>query len=750
VACDTCPRRELAISPGHRGPKSRVLILGESPGLNDLLQNLPFTGSWGRVMAGAMIAAGLDPKEVRFGNVIDCLAGGGVKKSVQCKDSVVDLGSKATPIQKRACAERLEGVLSDPAIDIVVCSGEASFEAVTGHKLGGWGNQFSSWVGHPVPPGRSEAKRPFWIVPIFPVSYIIVSGMKLLPVMIENFRLVHEILESNGRLVLETVLAGSESKIRKATGPIAFDIETNGSEEITWIGVSRGEYTYSAGFSPKLYQLIYELLGESDSVKVAHNAAFDVRFLKKIGIAVNGPIFDTMLAHQMYSPDLPKSLSMCSALLFHVEHWKHLAKADMEFYNRMDSGMTLKLYHVLKQKLQEDGMLELFTQSSMPALRTLIEMTETGIRVDLVKQKAWSEKLVITRDAAKALIPVNPASPAQLSKLFYSTLGLKEKYGYGSNRITTDSEALFKLGKEVKSGSEAEKILSALKTYRHTSKLISTYADQPSIVHPSYAPTSKDDDHGGAATGRLSCQDPNIQNQPKEARVIFVPHERSTGRLIEADYSQIELRIALALAGQEDALIKLAAGEDVHGDNARKFKISRKLAKNLAYGAIYGAGVGQLQRTLKADGIEITQAELSALLLKFKTLWPKLWEWRDEVVRQTSARGYARNCYGRRRYFGDMMPPEIINFFPQSTVADVILKNLPLMNALVKEHGGWLLATIHDSFLLEVNKWEVRAILPKIKALLEAPLDDVRSGLIVPVDFKIGLRWGRMHKVRVV
>lgn len=455
-----------------------------------------------------------------------------------------------------------------------------------------------------------------------------------------------------------------------------------------------------------------------------------------------------MWAHQLFSPDLPKSLSMCTGLLFDVAHWKHLAKADMEFYNRMDAGMTLKLYHSLRGKLKADGLLDLFENSVMPALSTLINMTETGIRVDLVKQDQWAAALELRKLAArKTLGSVNPASPQQLQKLLYTDLGLKPKFAFKSTKITTDSEALHKLRKEVKDGSREAEILDALRDYRKTSKLLSTYSKQPAVVHPSYFPSSKDDDRGGAATGRLSCQDPNIQNQPKEARIIFVPHERGSGRLVEADYSQIELRVALALAGEEELLALMSSGKDIHSENSKNLKISRKLAKNMAYGAIYGAGVKQLQRTLKADGIDLSLSELSALMNHFKDMMPKLWAWRDRVVQQAGVLGYAQNPFGRRRYFGDMQPPEIVNFYPQSIVADIVLERLPKVERLTKDHGGFMLATVHDSFLIEINRWKIAGFLPKLRQILESPIDVVRPGLVIPVDLKVGRRWGRMHKI---
>ena len=726
---------------------SKILVVGSSPSLNDALQGIPFIGSSGRVLAASLKEAGIDPKEVRFSNAINCLPNGGLKKGADFKGRIVEIGSKVSKEQRLACSSRLETALSNPAIRVVVALGETSFEAVSGHKLGGWGNSFASWAGHPIPPGRSEAKRAFWIIPAFHPSFIIYTGMKLLPTLIQHMRKVRRILD-RGKLDLEECPKGTHAKIRAATGPIAFDIETNGSEEITWIGVSRGGWTVSEPFSPKLYQLVYELLGEETSTKIAHNAPFDILRLRKIGIKVNGPIWDTMWAHQLFSPDLPKSLSMCCGLLFDVEHWKHLAKADMEFYNRMDAGMTLKLYHELRRKLRDDNLLHLFENNVMPALATLIEMSEVGIRVDLKKQETWAQSLELRKLAAiNKLGGVNPASPAQLQKLLYGDLGLAPKYAFRSTRVTTDSEALHKLRKEVKDGTRESEILDAIRDYRKASKLLSTYSKQPAVVHPSYFPSSKDDDRGGAATGRLSCQDPNIQNQPKEARVIFVPHERGSGRLVEADYSQIELRIALALAGEDELLALMSSGRDIHDENSRKMKISRKLAKNLAYGAIYGAGVKQLQRTLKADGIDVSLNELSTLLGMFKTMMPKLWEWRERVVKRTMEVGYAENPYGRRRYFGDMQPPEIINFFPQSIVADIVLERLPRVQSLARAHGGMLLATVHDSFLIEVSKWKVREFLPLLKGLLEEPIDVVRPGLVVPADLKIGRRWGRMHKV---
>src|SRR4029077_8781028 len=285
--------------------------------------------------------------------------------------------------------------------------------------------------------------------------------------------------------------------------------------------------------------------------------------------------------------------------------------------------------------LAQQGMLSLFTDTIMPSTETLIAMTTRGIRVHTDRLAAWRQALVAKIDILhKEWVThaphVDPKSSHKLKKYLYYELGLPFQYNPQTKELSTDESALRSL---ISLSPGRSNMLTCLLNLRKANKLYGTYAkietSDDHCVHPSYPPTNRNVDAGAASTGRIASSGPNIQNQTPESKLLFIPHHAGWS-LIECDFSQIELRIAAALAADQ-ALIKALEG-DVHAHTMDNLRCDRTRAKNIIYGTLYGAGPRKLARILRTRGLETTEGECLRLQNALAHLYPDLWAWRASVA----------------------------------------------------------------------------------------------------------------------
>jgi len=466
-----------------------------------------------------------------------------------------------------------------------------------------------------------------------------------------------------------------------------------------------------------------------------------------------------MVAAHLLQPDLYKGLARSASLYLDIQSWKHLSEDKPEEYNAKDAFYTWKLAEAEEIHLKETGQHNLFHKTLMPALPTLIRMSRRGIRVDRERLAVWQEELGARRrklfDDWSGLVPdVNPMSPSQIAGLLYDKLklsnkGLGYKRGAAGKVSRSVEEPIIKSLRH--SSPEHAPILDLLINLRRVNKLIGTYASTEiggdGCVHPNYLPAGKESDDGAAATGRLASSEPNIQNQPNEARFLYVPHDAGMS-LLELDFSQIELRIAAALA-DDRALLEALKG-DVHAHTQALLNCDRVRAKNVIYGSLYGAGPRKLSILLRTRGIQTSEAECKELQASLARAYPRLWAWRMEVVSTGVGRRFLTNPFGRRRYFygGESSAPQMIDYLPQSSAADIVWDRLPAIDAFCEANGGALLATVHDSFLMEFPKEAIQpCLLGGLREVLETEFPQIAPGFRVPVDMKIGSNWGQMEKL---
>jgi len=410
----------------------------------------------------------------------------------------------------------------------------------------------------------------------------------------------------------------------------------------------------------------------------------------------------------------------------------------------------------------------IYEQIELPLTPVLRRMEARGVKIDkkflLSLSADYHKELdkISKRIYTAAGGEFNISSPRQLGDVLFDRLGLasvKQKKTPGGARSTKESE-LLKLR-------YAHPIIDAILAYRELSKLLSTYIDtiptlldNNSRLHTTYLQT-------GTTTGRIASQNPNLQNIPIKTelgRIIRNAFVADKGLVLVAfDYSQIELRIAALLSGDEALSEIFRAGRDVHSEVAsRVFHVKaddvtyemRRRAKVINFGILYGMGVNALQQSLGTK-----RAEAQEFYNQYFEAFPRLSAFMDDTIAKASSLGYTETYFGRRRYFDGIKSPipyvkaaaerMALNAPFQGTAADLFkIAMLRVDEYLQKDKRGYLLLQVHDELVFEIEEDAVKEIVPKLKELMEGVIPEKeRNGIPILVEGKAGKNWGEMKKI---
>ncbi len=507
-------------------------------------------------------------------------------------------------------------------------------------------------------------------------------------------------------------------------------------------------------------QSVQAVLG-SQAKKIGHNLKYDLHALLGANFETNNVWFDTMLASQLvnttaYSHRLD-DLAM-SELNFRKIPTSQLlggkkdgtmtsaSVEDLAAYACEDVLITWRLYEKMAPSLEEADLKRVFYEIEMPLLPILVEMEMTGIKVD----KKYLEHLGVVlqaqlkhieTEAAKQLGDnVNIASPSQLQEVLFNKLNLpvvgikKIKSGY-----STDAESLMKLR-------DKHPAIKLILEYRELAKLLNTYVetlpdqiDKFGRVHTSFGQI-------GAATGRMSSNNPNLQNIPtrtklgNEVRRAFIAEEGSI--LLGADYSQAELRVLAHLSGDVGLIGAFHSGQDFHTQVGAKLMVDRRSAKAINFGIVYGLGANAL-----ANDLGIPVAEAKQFIDKYFATFPGVREFIRSCQRHAREVGYAETLFGRRRYLPDIHSPNPMlrsaaeriatNMSCQGTVADMMKLSMVEIARDLPE-GGQMLLQIHDELLFEVKKGFEDEVATLVKEVM-TNIAELKVPLVV--DIKTGPDW---------
>ncbi|MGV8994964.1 MAG: DNA polymerase I [Flavobacterium sp.] len=520
---------------------------------------------------------------------------------------------------------------------------------------------------------------------------------------------------------------------------------------------------------------------ESETIeKTGHNLKYDLKVLSRYGITVSGKLFDTMLAHYLINPDMRHSLDVLSETYLHytpksqselIGKGKTLisltkvGSEDLKEYAVEDADVINQLKTVFEKSLEENEATKLFETIEIPLLVVLADMETEGIRLDVDFLKTLSFELDKDIQNLEAKIhetageTFNIGSPKQLGEILFDKLqigGTKQKKTK-TGQYATGEEVLSLLAEE-------NPIVAEILEYRQLIKLKNTYVDAlPLQVCESTGRIHTEYMQAVAATGRLSSNNPNLQNIPirtergRQIRKAFVPRDENY-TIVSADYSQIELRIIAALSGEKNMIEAFNANEDIHKSTAAKvFNVAvedvtreqRSHAKTVNFGIIYGVSAFGL-----SNQTSLSRAESKDLIDAYYASYPQLKNYIQEQIDVARERGYAQTILGRRRYLKDINSQNAmvrsaaernaVNAPIQGSAADIIkIAMINIHKRLTDENWkSKMLLQVHDELVFDVHNSELEKIQPLIKYEME---NAFKLDVPLTVELGMGKDWLEAH-----
>lgn len=471
---------------------------------------------------------------------------------------------------------------------------------------------------------------------------------------------------------------------------LSFDTETTSTNAIDaeLVGLSFAVEEFKAVYvavpaereaAQRMVDIFRPLYEDEHIMKVGQNIKYDYEVLRRYGIEVRGPMFDTMLAHYIVQPELHHNMDyMAETLLgyqtIHIDQligprgkgqrsMRDLLPLEVYEYAAEDADVTLRLKNVLEQKLKEVDGERLFYDIEMPLVPVLAEMELTGVCLDTAALaetgKNFNRRLAEYEQKiyAEAGETFNISSPKQVGDILFGKMKIVDKpKKTKTGQYVTSEEVLTQLRSRAP-------IVDDILSYRGLKKLLGTYVEAlPRLINPRTGHIHTCFNQAITATGRLSSSDPNLQNIPirdddgKEIRKSFVPEPGCL--FFSADYSQIELRIMAHLSQDEHMLDAFRSGTDIHAATAAKIwhvpveevtPEQRKKAKQANFGIIYGISTYGL-----AQRMNISNSEARQLIDDYFATFPRVKAYMDEAIATCREKGYAETIYHRRRYLPDI------------------------------------------------------------------------------------------------
>jgi len=576
----------------------------------------------------------------------------------------------------------------------------------------------------------------------------------------------------------------------------SFDTETTGlntiddeiigisfscSEEKAWYLVIKHD-NENIFFDKEIYERVKELFQNESISKSAHNANFDLMVLKNFGIDVHKLNFDTVIAASLCDRKKVglKSLSEeilnikmtnIQELIGTGKNQKSLNQVELEKvykYAAADSLITFKLRNFFMNEIKKYGQESLFYEVEIPLINEIIEMQFNGVDLDLSLLSEMSNKLEIELHEIEQIIhniypekEFNLNSGKQLAEILIEDLKAptikKTKTG-----ISVDAEVLENYSKNKDLDERVIQISSGILRYRELSKIKSTYVDSlPNLVSNKTKKIHTTFNQIGTSTGRLSSQNPNVQNIPvrskigREVRSAFIVNSKNNYQMLSVDYSQIELRVLAHLSKEENLVKAFNNGEDIHNSTAKLMyeteEVSdeqRRIAKILNFGVLYGLGPhGVSQQT------DLSREQGKQFIDLYFGKYPGIRDFQKYQVENSKRFGYSETLLGRRRYLDDINSPNArirgfaervaINMPIQGTAAEIIkVAMIKLGQAIRREKmNSKMLIQVHDELIFEVAPGELMEIGAMINEIMP---NAIQLEVPVLVDIKTGSSWGSL------
>lgn len=778
------------------------MVLGEAPGYHEEKQGQAFVGRAGQLLREILDDAGLDPSELYITNAVNCRP-----------------PENRTPKAKeyKACRYWLEKQIESVKPRFVLCLGNIPTKATLDVKKG-----IKSLRGKPV------QKDGIWYLPTYHPAYILRDPSQR-SALEADVRLLAEMIESGGLPQEEdlnwTVVDSwgvVEEMLNSLRGDVSFDIETNclypwddeaiitavgfGTEGKQWI-IPFNHMDYHPWSNEQLSRILKKC---SDRLRhcytVAHNGKFDLVWLRKhFGVkwSLN---FDTLLAHYILDENSRHALEYLAQLYFGAYDYKIEAQnaswSDLVPYLAKDLYYTRRLRAVLHRQLEREGDCKIVLENIiMPCVEMFTEAELVGVTVDLEQMSRagthLSAKLKLAKAKLETLAPgVNWNSPKQVGEVLFDREGIKPIEYTKTGAPSTAETVLKRIDHPV-----CEALLNHRNAVQRLGLYIKgwePYITEVDIIHPSF-------NLGGTVTGRPSCEHPNLQQTDRDPEIRSMVTAPLGWELVEADLSQIELRIAAELSSEENMLNIFGSGKDIHWSTAirelarghgeaalvkktalfrtdkdldylssievlyemgpkaaiaiePRWKDLRYKAKAINFGYLYGMYPKGFRDYARNDyGLHLTLEQAKQSRSAYFDMYPGLEEWHEKVRRYVRRHGYVRSLSGRKRRLpaaqsmrqdGQRMAAErmAINSPVQSFGSDLNLMAALEIHSRFDRRLLKVIGTVHDSILMMIRTCMVRKFVPQILGIMSHPrlLDKMEIKLRVPLEAEAAIGpWGK-------
>jgi len=525
----------------------------------------------------------------------------------------------------------------------------------------------------------------------------------------------------------------------------------------------RGEAYAVKVDNEKTLQAFAAVLADEAKLKIGHNIKGTLLRLRNHGMNISSPLFDTMIAHYLVEPESAHDLQTLTELYF---NYRTMSDKDGELNDRLceHADYALQLKAKLQPELEKRGHSSLMRDVEMPLVQVLASMEFEGVTIDEDVLSKMSDDLKTESERVQKEIfklagqEFNISSPKQLGEVLFDKMKLGDKpKKTKTGQYATGEDVLNKLAGE-------SEIVKKILDYREYEKLRSTYVDAlPKLIDKRDGRIHTDYRQAVAATGRLSSNNPNLQNIPirtekgRQIRKAFIPRDKNFV-FMSADYSQIELRIAASFAKDEIMIEAFKNKRDIHTTTAAKvFKVPieqvtpdmRRKAKEVNFGILYGSTAFGLSQNLN-----ISRTEAAEIISAYFEEFPAIKRYMDNSILEAREKEYVETILGRRRYLRDINSRNIttrgfaernaINAPIQGSAADIIkIAMVNIHRWLVKENvKSRMIMQVHDELVFNVHKDEVELIKDNVSKLMKSA---VHLEVPMEVEAGVGKNWLEAH-----
>ena len=572
---------------------------------------------------------------------------------------------------------------------------------------------------------------------------------------------------------------------------VAFDTETTNIDAMLadMVGMSfswkKGEGYYvnvpeGRDNALKLLEHFKPAFDKKDIQWIGQNLKYDMTMLKHYGIELKGKLYDTMLANYVIEPEGKRNMDILSAkylrykpvsietLIGKGKNQKSMRDVELDQikdYAAEDADVTLQLKHAFDPLVRQSHVEPVLEGVENPLLPVLLEMEYEGVGIDVPFLKEYSAQMDIEIKQAEervfghAGLKFNLGSPKQLGEVLFDLMKLDSAKKTKTGQYATGEDVLQKLRNK-------HQIIEDILVYRELTKLKSTYIDSlPELINPKTGRVHTCFNQAVAVTGRLSSTNPNLQNIPirtdrgREIRKAFI--SRGAGwKLVSADYSQIELRIVAAIAGDESMIQAFKEHKDIHTTTSAKvYGVTenevtpqmRRAAKAVNFGIIYGQSAWGL-----AENLSISRTEAKEIIDNYFKQYPSIKQYMDNQMNYARETGYVQTLMGRKRWLRDINSSNqtvrgyaernAINMPIQGTAADMIKLAMVKVHKMLIEKGlkTKMILQVHDELVFDVPEDELDIAMELIKDGMQQAMD-LPNGVPVVAEAGAGDNWLEAH-----